>query len=251
MTRGAQNGFTLIELLLALALTAIVGALSYAGLDVATSANERVEAQANRIQEINIAMTVMARDFRQTQGRAIRDESGELVTAFWGNGVGESMVVFTRGGINSFVGRNRSKLQRVRYHHRDGQLVRESWSVLDRNSDSESYITPLLSEVESASIRFLEPLPQDDRISSSEWRDSWEPEQATHDSLFSPMAVEVNLELEDWGPVKRLYITSPYWPSDQDFRLINQRSRAGRTQVGSGRTQTGSGRTQSGSGRNQ
>lgn len=248
MNVNKSAGFTLIELLLAISLTAVVGMLSYAGLDVVGSANQAVEKQAQRIQEINLAMTVMARDFRQIQPRAIRDENGDPITAFRGNGVGENMVEFTRSGWNNPTGKNRSKLQRVSYHHRDQQLIRESWDVLDRGIDATSFSTPILAGIENISVRFLLPIPKtnEESIERSEWKDEWAPlDLPWSDNAYTPMAIEINLELEDWGLIRRLYITSPYWPRTDDFKRLDRLNNiSGRTQAGSGRTQTGSGRTQ-------
>ena len=252
MNGVANDGFTLIELILAIALTAVVGMLSYAGLDVVGSANEAVERQAQRIQEINVAMTIMARDFRQIQPRPVRDENGEPVTAFWGNGVGETMVEFTRAGWSNPTGSNRSKLQRVRYHHRDQELIRETWNVLDRNIDADAFSGAILSGVEDMRMRFLLPIPDqhEETTARSEWLDSWEPTNLpVSDNAYTPLAVELNFSLADWGEVQRVYLTSPYWPRLQEFARLGLDRTSGRTQQGSGRTQEGSGRTQQGSGR--
>lgn len=253
MRHSEVSGFTLIELLLAISLTAVVGAMSYAGFDAVTSADRRLQTQADRIREINLAMTILARDLRQIQPRPIRDEYGAPITAFWGNGNGENIMAFTRAGWSNPTGRNQSKLQRVRYHHRDGQLVRESWNVLDRVSDSKSYSTPILSRLEDVQVRFLAPIPNDDVIERSEWRTQWVPtDLPEYDNAFSPMAIEINLGLEDWGSVQRLYITSFHWPDTLEFKRLGlEQLSKGRTQQSSVRTQRGSGRTQRGSGRTQ
>jgi general secretion pathway protein J len=254
MNADRREGFTLIELILAIGLTAVVGMMSYAGLDVVSSANEAIQRQAERIQEINLAMTIMARDFRQIQPRAVRDENGESITAFWGNGTGEDMVSFTRAGWSNPTGSNRSKLQRVHYHYRQDDLVRETWNVLDRNTDAQSFSNVILGGIESVNMRFLLPIPDrtEDSTARSEWLSSWEPTDLPEsDNAYTPLAVELTIDLDDWGTVRRIYITSPYWPRTQEFARLGLDTITGRTQEGSGRTQEGSGRTQRGSGRTQ
>ena len=212
------RGFTLIELLLAITITGIVGTMAYVGLDTAVKANEVAQRQADRIQEINLAMTILARDFRQAHTRPIRDENGDPETAFWGNGRSEQAVVFTRNGWQNPTGTNRSKMQRVEYHHQEENLIRESWNVLDRTWNSKSYKSVLLRGVEEFSISFLQPLVEDNYPAGSEWVDSWNPELPELSNSFLPIAVELNMKLKDWGEIRRVYMVTPYWPIDQDFK---------------------------------
>lgn len=214
------RGFTLIELLMSITITAIVAAMAYTGLDAATQANEGVSTQAERLQELNLAMTVLSRDIRQAQTRPIRNESGAYETAFSGNGAGDNSMTLTRSGWQNPTGRNRSKLQRLAYHHRDGKLLRESWDVLDRNSNVESYTAALIEGVEDFSVRFLAPLVEDDVPTGTEWLNQWEPQLSYEDNAFLPLAVEVNMTLADWGNIRRLYLVASYWPIDSDFQRL-------------------------------
>lgn len=246
ISKGSKGskGFTLIELLLSIALTATVGLISYSALDVLSSASIRIEAQNERMQEINLAMTVMGRDFRQIQPRPVRDDNGQSETAFWGNGSGDDMVVFTRSGWQNPTNTNRSKLQRVHYHARGNTLIRESWTVLDRNFDAVSFNSELLEGVSNISVRFLAPLlPDNSGELQTEWRDSWVPESLLGDNAFTPIALEISFDLEDWGNIKRLYQTATYWPDLADFKRWGKAATFGREAPGSGRTQSGSGRS--------
>ena len=219
--RSSIGGFTLIELLMAISITAIVGIMAYGGLDAAMNANEVAQRQADRIQEINLAMTILARDIRQSQARPIRDESGDPETAFWGNGSGEDALTLTRSGWQNPTGRNRSKLQRVRYHHRDNRLIRESWSVLDRGWDADSYDSTLLSDVEDLSMRFLRPITEEDAPVDSEWVDDWTPTGLPLlENAYLPLALEITMVLGDWGPIRRVYVVAPYWPLETDFQRL-------------------------------
>jgi type II secretion system protein J len=77
-------------------------------------------------------------------------------------------------------------------------LWRDYWRSLDRTQASEPVRVRLLSGVQSVTFRFLAP--------SQEWVDRW-PQPGgnpVEQERLRPAAVEVTLELEDWGTIKRL-----------------------------------------------
>jgi general secretion pathway protein J len=91
----------------------------------------------------------------------------------------------------------RSDLQRVAYGVSDGTLQRLSWAVLDRVPGSEPRSLPLLDGVEALNWRFLDV--------SHEWIDTWPPAAGGGVSPERlPLAIEMTLELEEWGTIRRL-----------------------------------------------
>ncbi len=112
-----------------------------------------------------------------------------------------TQVSLTRGGWMNPVGAERSTLQRVRYRLDDGKLLREHWMVLDATLEPEPVKRVLLNGVRSFKLRFY----SDGR----NWQDSWPPaslgtERSEREQRWRPIAVEVTLELEDWGTITRL-----------------------------------------------
>jgi general secretion pathway protein J len=94
----------------------------------------------------------------------------------------------------------RSHLQRVAYKLEENRLSRLHWPHLDRTQEMEPYESVLLDEVENAGIRFLDD--------SNEWHNEWPPLNATGQTTGTAMvlsAIEVTLELKDWGELVRLY----------------------------------------------
>ena len=92
----------------------------------------------------------------------------------------------------------RPTLQRVGYRLENGELWRDTWPALDRTIAVEPVRRKLLTGVRSVTFRFLDP--------SRSWVDRW-PETQTPDAASArlrPAAVEVVIELEDWGEVRRL-----------------------------------------------
>jgi len=217
-----QAGFSLIELLLAMMITAIVGLMAFSGLDAAMSANERNQVQSERMREINLAMVLLSRDLRQTRPRSIRTDSDESRTAFYG-GDGDIIFALTRSGWENPAGRARSNLQRVIYRLDDGKLQRELWTALDYGSESRPRLATLLRGVNDVEVNFLKPIipenPSDpERTIEGEWVNSWQLELIDEAESYRPPAVEIVLELEDWGRIRRVFQIAPFWPNTRTIR---------------------------------
>ena len=88
---------------------------------------------------------------------------------------------------------NRSDLQRVSYSLKDNQLIRNIWPTLDRAPSEEPQEMVLLKKVQHIEIRLLDE--------EGEWKQEWN----DADNINTmPVAVEINVELEHWGVIKRL-----------------------------------------------
>jgi general secretion pathway protein J len=89
-------------------------------------------------------------------------------------------------------------LQRVAYRLDQDGLWRDYWRVLDRTQASEPVRYKLLTGVRAVSFRFLAP--------SQEWVDLWpQPgDNPVEQQRLRPAAVEVTLDLEDWGQIRRV-----------------------------------------------
>lgn len=89
----------------------------------------------------------------------------------------------------------RSNLQRVSWALEDDKLFRSYWYHLDPVDESPSRRRQLLDRVEDVSLRFLD--------ASGDWQESWPPPNSEDPGL--PRAVEFTFELEDLGPVRRVF----------------------------------------------
>jgi general secretion pathway protein J len=91
-------------------------------------------------------------------------------------------------------------LQRVGYRVEQEALWRDHWAVLDRTQSVEPVRVRLLGGVRAIRLRYM--------TANRQWTDQWPPQTAgTGDESsvrMRPAAVEVTLELEDWGEIKRL-----------------------------------------------
>ena len=194
-----MKGFTLIELLVALAISSLLAVMAYGGLNTVLNTREQTDYSALRLQQIQKAFLWLKRDSEQTVVRRIRDEYGDQQQAFMAAEHGRYRLELTRGGYRNPAQLPRSSLQRVAYSLEENILQRLTWSYLDRAQDAEPLKVNLLEDVNAISFRFLD--------ADREWHNSWPPVNAQQDTLVDlPLAMEVSLELEDWGRLTRLYL---------------------------------------------
>jgi general secretion pathway protein J len=205
-----MQGFTLIEVLIALVITAIVGVMSYAGLDAAIRAIETQEKHQSALNDLNTLFSIMSKDFRQAVARPVRDEYGSEEHAFMAENGGFSSIKLSRLGW-----RNprpevmpRSELQRVEYRLEDEKLIRKAWYVMDRESDEYASESVLLEKVKRFECQFLTGVQVGAAgATPGQWVDSWPYPAPTGAGASSslPVAVELVFELEHFGEIKRLY----------------------------------------------
>ena len=188
-----QRGFSLLELLVAVAVFAAVSAVAYGGLSSVLQTRQQTDQHAKRLQALQQTMMMIQRDLSQAVARPARDQLGDLEPALFKKG-GDNLLAFTRAGRVNPLGLKRSTLQRVGYAvDVEGRLVRYLWPVLDRAQGMEPYRVVLLESVKGAEVRFVD--------SAREWQENWPPQE---DQPDLPLAVEITLELEDWGRFRRL-----------------------------------------------
>ncbi|TXS96282.1 type II secretion system protein GspJ [Parahaliea maris] len=210
-------GFTLVEVLIALAISAFIAAAAYTGLSTVMTGVERTRAEAERTWEINRALNFLSRDLRQFADRPVRDEFGDVEPALQGGPAARFLLSLTRAGWYNPQGHPRSSLERVNYVIEDEALWRESYPVLDRAAETEPLRVRLLDDVVDMRLLFLSdigavnPSARGTDIDTRAWPENWVANLSDPGvDLAPPIAVEVQLELEDWGEVRRLYVLPPY-----------------------------------------
>jgi general secretion pathway protein J len=109
------------------------------------------------------------------------------------------LVTFTRGGWTNPVGIQRSELQRVSYTLEKGVLMRAYYPVLDATESVVPVKRPLIDKVKNFSLRFMD--------AGHNWQNGWPPITSGGSAALlprlRPVAVEVTIELEDWGVLVR------------------------------------------------
>lgn len=196
---GRSRGFTLMELLVSMAIFTIVGALALSGYTQLVRQSEYVDVRLERVREVQRAMQTLAQDLAQIEPRPIREPLGEAkMPAVLAADSVEYLVQFTRSGWSNTAGLARPTLQRVGYRLDREGLWRDHWAVLDRTLTVEPTRRKLLGSVRSVKFRFMDATRQ--------WVDRWPVNDgtATTDERARPAAVEVTLDLEDWGELRRV-----------------------------------------------
>ena len=191
------NGFTLIEVIIAMSIFAILAMLSYSGLNSVINSKTHTEASLNRLEELQISMLTISSDFMQLSQRDGHDAlGGKLLHLTTQNS--DTIVSFTRNGWRNPANQIRSTLQRVAYKIDDEKLIRFHWSHVDRADDEKVVKRQLITNVEKMSLRFLN--------AKKEWKNDWPSASAlaTNDAIVLPLAIEITLQLNDWGEIKRL-----------------------------------------------
>ena len=196
----AQHGFTLLEVLVAVAIFGIISLLAYGGYNQLIRQSEIVETSATRTRAIQSTVQRMAEDFAMLEPRSIREPLGEtLEPALRAGGTRtDTLLDLTRSGWTNPAGLSRSTLQRVTYRLMDEKLERAYWNALDRTLTTEPTSAVLLDKVRTASFRFMDQ--------NQTWHEQWPPlgYSGPDATRLRPIAVEVTLELEDWGKLVRL-----------------------------------------------
>jgi len=119
---------------------------------------------------------------------------------FTSSSTAAQIVTLTRAGWANPAGIQRPALERVTYILENGTLRREHWPVLDAVMATTTVRRELLDKVKSVTVRYMDL--------SFNWREQWPPQALAGDPnanlRLRPIAVEVTLELEDWGKIVRV-----------------------------------------------
>ena len=180
---------TLLELLIVIAIFAIMSAAAYGGLQSSLKAEENFSAAMKDLEAVQMSLTLFQRDIMQLSPRAIRDAYGDDEAAIVLLDGRE--LFFTRGGNFSSLKLEQTELTRVAYSLQDEQFFRSYWRRLDSTQGDQPLRASLLSKVSNLQIRVLDQ--------NNIWRRDW----PISDSA-KIRALEITLELEDWGEIRRL-----------------------------------------------
>jgi len=192
MKKNKQHGFTLLELLVALTIFALISVMAYAGLQTVLESRDRITEQSRKLAELQLAFTILSRDIQLAVPRPVRDSFGDNQSAF-ASGTSSGLLSLTHNGNINLTEQAKSDLQRVSYVLEDGQFKRRIMKVLDGANEDNTAEFVLLNNVTNIDIRMLD--------SEGVWKSDWE---QTDVLINMPRAIEINVELEGWGTIRRL-----------------------------------------------
>ncbi len=198
MSRHPAFGYTLLEVLVALAVFAILATITSSAMYHAFNTRARVNLQADRLNALQLAITLIGRDTEQEVVRAVRGNEMHLFPAFIGQ---TQYLEFTRGGlVNPKGAALRSTLKRVAFVCQGSTLVRRSWESLDTPKRNQYQDKILIDNLDKCSFAYLAHNKQ----MLAEWVENALQQNQKKASL--PMAVQFNLTLHDWGNMSLLFI---------------------------------------------
>lgn len=194
-----NRGFTLLELLIAVSIFALLSAIAYGGLKVILDSREHTQALAERLGSLQLALTIMQRDIQQATHRQVRDQHGDSKPVMIGNDQSNVYLELTSNGQTNPLNLPRSSLRRIAYHYSEGELYRILWPTLDNPQDVESSQNLILDGLSNVEFQFI-----DDKLKR---HDRWPPERTSTDETAPsmPVAIDLLLEYEDWGEIKRTF----------------------------------------------
>jgi general secretion pathway protein J len=175
--------------LIVITIFAIMSAAAYSGLQNSLKTEENFSAAMKDLEAVQMSLTLFQRDIMQLSPRAIRDAYGDdeaAIILFDGR-----ELFFTRGGNFSSLKLGHTDLIRVAYSLRDGQFIRSYWRRLDSTQGDQPLTASLLSKVTNLQIRVLDQ--------NNIWHLDW---PISNNAKIR--ALELTLELEDWGEIRRL-----------------------------------------------
>jgi len=176
--------------LIVIAVFSIMSAAAYSGLQNSLKAEERFSASMKDLEAVQMSLTLFQRDITQLSPRGIRDAFGDdeaAIVLFNGR-----ELVFTRGGNFSSLKLEQTELTRVSYSLQDEQFIRSHWRHLDSTQGDRPLRASFLSKVSNLQIRVLDQ--------NNLWHLDW----PISDNA-KIRAVELTIELEDWGEIRRLF----------------------------------------------
>lgn len=194
-----SRGFTLVEVLVAIFIFAIVAAIAMGGYNELAKQSDIVSEGAARTREVQSAMQRLNTDFASLEPRPVREPLGDsVIPALRSDARSELIAELTHSGWSNPAGVPRSTLQRVNYRIENNKLLREYWLALDRTMTGEPESVVLLEQVKRMELRFMD--------ANRTWHQQWPPlgYSAPDATRVRPIAVEITVELEDWGELKRL-----------------------------------------------
>ncbi len=188
-----QQAFTLIEMLISVAIFALMAAMAYGGLSQVIRSSEQIKLSNKTLSELQFTLSSIERDLLQLSDRKIRDEFGDEQAALK---LAEDQLTFSRLGWVNFIGAQRSHIQRVEYVLEDEQVLRRYWLSLDQTVEQKPIQSVILEDVKSLTFKVID--------STGAVHISWPDNIGVNASSASAKAIEMVIELNRWGEIKKL-----------------------------------------------
>ena len=194
-----STGFTLIEVLVAMAIFAVLAALSYMALSATLGNSELLNNRMDRLQAIQRTMRYLSNDLATAVPRPVRDDLGDgYLPAVMVSAANDFALAVTHGSWTNPAGLPRSTQQRSVYLLDEDKLLRVYYTVLDSTFSNDAIATEILDGVVSLEFNLI----QDNGESTDQWPPNGS--QGIRRERLRPRAVEIILTLETEGEIRRI-----------------------------------------------
>lgn len=184
-----KKAFTLIEVIVAVAIFAVISAITFPGLVQFLEARDRVQQKQNFLSDLQKTFTFFARDVRFASNRLPKDDYGDR---------GKSTLLLDDEGLLTLTGNypdfeldGVGVPKRVKWLLEEGTLYRVQYPVMDPDGDTRVHKQVLLREVEDVEIE-LEVI-DDGRASTTK---RWDEENKLPDLIRFSVELESGQEYE-------------------------------------------------------
>lgn len=193
-----HKGFTLIEILIALTVFAILATLTSSSLYYAFTTRTRVNAQAERLNALQLAVSLIQQETTQTVERAVRGNDLHVFPVFVGQP--QYLELTHDGNVNPKSLEKRSTLKRIALLCMDGSLLHRTWETLDPVERNDYQDKVLLDNITDCHFNYLNQSLQP----LQEWREQAVTQSQRKELL--PKAIQINITLQEWGELNLLFI---------------------------------------------
>jgi general secretion pathway protein J len=142
MNMSRARGFTLLELVVAMAVLAVLGAISFRGLSSMLGADARVQAEMRRWTDLARVMEQLGRDLSLAVEQPVQEGASDLLVKRLGDSDG---------------GPRQGGSRKVGYRLRNGTLQRLSWASLEPAPAAAPAVSAILDDVSALEWRALRP----------------------------------------------------------------------------------------------
>lgn len=205
MKRLVNNrGFTLLEVLIAIAIFSVVSLSSFTIFDTVLSSEQASKTRTGRMNELQRAFLLIERDLTQIARRSIRVNGEKPLEGYIhtdeSSFFSETQAIgFVRNGwTNPGLLLPRSDMQSVAYQLNEETLERMHFNFVDAVPGEEPKVRPLITGVTSLKFDFF---------NGKEWQ-----EELAAGTV--PLAIAIEIELEDYGLLRRQYLVAGDMPED-------------------------------------
>jgi general secretion pathway protein J len=193
-----NKGFTLLEILIALAVFAVLAVITSSALFSTFNTRSKINTQADRLNQIQLGMSLLQRDLQQVIDREVRGNDMRTFPILVG--LPKYLEVTRDGLINPGELQKRSTLKRLALVCGKDSLIRRSWLTLDTPNRTAYQDKVIFVNLTSCQFSYINQHLQ----TFKEWRENMVNQDQRPEPF--PKAIQLNITFEDWGNMNLMFL---------------------------------------------